>query len=433
MQTITKKNITDVSSSNYHLELEKEFGAHDYNPLPVVLSKGQGVYLWDVEGKKYFDFLSAYSAVNQGHCHPEIIDALTNQAKDLTLTSRAFHNDKLGEYMEYATKYFGFERLLPMNTGAEGVETAIKISRKWGHTIKGVPENQAQIIVCENNFHGRTTTVISFSSDPGSKDYFGPHTPGFLHVPYNDLESLESMLKNNPNIVGFLVEPIQGEAGVYVPDEDYLSKAKKLCQINNVLFIADEIQTGIGRTGSLLAVCGNCSCENNCERQKSTYTRPDLLILGKALSGGTYPVSAVLCDSKIMDVIQPGQHGSTFGGNPLGSTVAKKALEVVKKEKLTQNSRELGNYFRSEINDYIKQSSIVKLVRGKGLLNAIVINDEPNSKTAWNICIKLRDNGLLAKPTHGNIIRFAPPLVITKTQLNQCITIIKKTLYEFES
>ena len=433
MQTITKKNITDVSSSNYHLELEKEFGAHDYNPLPVVLSKGQGVYLWDVEGKKYFDFLSAYSAVNQGHCHPEIIDALTNQAKDLTLTSRAFHNDKLGEYMEYATKYFGFERLLPMNTGAEGVETAIKISRKWGHTIKGVPENQAQIIVCENNFHGRTTTVISFSSDPGSKDYFGPHTPGFLHVPYNDLESLESMLKNNPNIVGFLVEPIQGEAGVYVPDEDYLSEAKKLCQINNVLFIADEIQTGIGRTGSLLAVCGNCSCENNCERQKSTYTRPDLLILGKALSGGTYPVSAVLCDSKIMDVIQPGQHGSTFGGNPLGSTVAKKALEVVKKEKLTQNSRELGNYFRSEINDYIKQSSIVKLVRGKGLLNAIVINDEPNSKTAWNICIKLRDNGLLAKPTHGNIIRFAPPLVITKTQLNQCITIIKKTLYEFES
>jgi ornithine--oxo-acid transaminase len=433
METLIKKNTTDTSSSNYHLELEKEFGAHDYNPLPVVLSRGQGVYLWDVEGKKYFDFLSAYSAVNQGHCHPEIIEALTNQAKDLTLTSRAFHNDKLGEYMEYATKYFGFERLLPMNTGAEGVETAIKISRKWGHTIKGVPENQAQIIVCENNFHGRTTTVISFSSDPGSKDYFGPHTPGFLHVPYNDLDSLELILKNNPNIVGFLVEPIQGEAGVYVPDEDYLSAAKKLCQKSNVLFIADEIQTGIGRTGSLLAVCGNCSCENNCERQKSTYTRPDLLILGKALSGGTYPVSAVLCDSKIMDVIQPGQHGSTFGGNPLGSTVAKKALEVVKKEKLTQNSRELGNYFRSEINNYIKQSSVVKLVRGKGLLNAIVINDEPHSKTAWNICLKLRDNGLLAKPTHGNIIRFAPPLVITKTQLNECITIIKKTLHEFES
>ena len=433
MQPLQKSTTTDASSSNYHLELEKEFGAHDYNPLPVVLTKGQGVFLWDVEGKKYYDFLSAYSAVNQGHCHPEIIEALTNQAKELTLTSRAFHNDKLGEYMEFATKFFGFERLLPMNTGAEGVETAIKISRKWGHTIKGVPENQAQIIVCENNFHGRTTTVISFSSDPGSKDYFGPHTPGFLHVPYNDLEALELILKSNPNIVGFLVEPIQGEAGVYVPDENYLSEAKKLCQKNNVLFIADEIQTGIGRTGSLLAVCGNCTCENNCERQKSTYTRPDLLILGKALSGGTYPVSAVLCDSKIMDVIQPGQHGSTFGGNPLGSVVAKKALEVVQNEKLTQRSRDLGNYFREEINNYIKQSSIVKLIRGKGLLNAIVINDKPDSKTAWNICIKLRDNGLLAKPTHGNIIRFAPPLVITKTQLNECITIIKKTLQDFES
>jgi len=433
MQPLQKSTTTDASSSNYHLELEKEFGAHDYNPLPVVLTKGQGVFLWDVEGKKYYDFLSAYSAVNQGHCHPEIIEALTNQAKELTLTSRAFHNDKLGEYMEFATKFFGFERLLPMNTGAEGVETAIKISRKWGHTIKGVPENQAQIIVCENNFHGRTTTVISFSSDPGSKDYFGPHTPGFLHVPYNDLEALELILKSNPNIVGFLVEPIQGEAGVYVPDENYLSEAKKLCQKNNVLLIADEIQTGIGRTGSLLAVCGNCTCENNCERQKSTYTRPDLLILGKALSGGTYPVSAVLCDSKIMDVIQPGQHGSTFGGNPLGSVVAKKALEVVQNEKLTQRSRDLGNYFREEINNYIKQSSIVKLIRGKGLLNAIVINDEPDSKTAWNICIKLRDNGLLAKPTHGNIIRFAPPLVITKTQLNECITIIKKTLQDFES
>ena len=433
MQPLQKSTTTDASSSNYHLELEKEFGAHDYKPLPVVLTKGQGVFLWDVEGKKYYDFLSAYSAVNQGHCHPEIIEALTNQAKELTLTSRAFHNDKLGEYMEFATKFFGFERLLPMNTGAEGVETAIKISRKWGHTIKGVPENQAQIIVCENNFHGRTTTVISFSSDPGSKDYFGPHTPGFLHVPYNDLEALELILKSNPNIVGFLVEPIQGEAGVYVPDENYLSEAKKLCQKNNVLLIADEIQTGIGRTGSLLAVCGNCTCENNCERQKPTYTRPDLLILGKALSGGTYPVSAVLCDSKIMDVIQPGQHGSTFGGNPLGSVVAKKALEVVQNEKLTQRSRDLGNYFREEINNYIKQSSIVKLIRGKGLLNAIVINDEPDSKTAWNICIKLRDNGLLAKPTHGNIIRFAPPLVITKTQLNECITIIKKTLQDFES
>tara|TARA_B110000444_G_scaffold261094_1_gene311071 strand:- start:32619 stop:33920 length:1302 start_codon:yes stop_codon:yes gene_type:complete len=433
MEINTKTNSINTNSSIHHLGLEKEFGAHDYHPLPVVLSKGKGVFLWDVEGKRYYDFLSAYSAVNQGHCHPDIIEALTNQAKELTLTSRAFHNDKLGEYMEYATKYFGFERLLPMNTGAEGVETAIKISRKWGHTIKGVPENQAQIIVCENNFHGRTTTVISFSSDPGSKDYFGPHTPGFLHVPYNDLKSLESVLENNPNVVSFLVEPIQGEAGVYVPDEHYLSEAKKLCEKNNVLFIADEIQTGIGRTGSLLAVCGNCTCEKNCERQKSTYTRPDLLILGKALSGGTYPVSAVLCDSSIMDVIQPGQHGSTFGGNPLGSVVAKRALEVVKNEKLTQNSRDLGNYFRREINNYIKYSSIVKLVRGKGLLNAIVINDKPDSKTAWNICLKLRDNGLLAKPTHGNIIRFAPPLVITKAQLDECITIIKKTLQDFES
>lgn len=433
MEINTKTNSINTNSSTHHLGLEKEFGAHDYHPLPVVLSKGKGVFLWDVEGKRYYDFLSAYSAVNQGHCHPDIIEALTNQAKELTLTSRAFHNDKLGEYMEYATKYFGFERLLPMNTGAEGVETAIKISRKWGHTIKGVPENQAQIIVCENNFHGRTTTVISFSSDPGSKDYFGPHTPGFLHVPYNDLKSLESVLENNPNVVSFLVEPIQGEAGVYVPDEHYLSEAKKLCEKNNVLFIADEIQTGIGRTGSLLAVCGNCTCEKNCERQKSTYTRPDLLILGKALSGGTYPVSAVLCDSSIMDVIQPGQHGSTFGGNPLGSVVAKRALEVVKNEKLTQNSRDLGNYFRREINNYIKYSSIVKLVRGKGLLNAIVINDKPDSKTAWNICLKLRDNGLLAKPTHGNIIRFAPPLVITKAQLDECITIIKKTLQDFES
>ena len=403
--------IENQSQIDYHLDLEKEFGAHDYNPLPVVLKKGEGVYLWDVTGKKYFDFLSAYSAVNQGHCHPEIIKTLVDQSRNLTLTSRAFHNNKLGQYMEFATNYFGFERLLPMNTGAEGVETAIKISRKWGYTIKGVPEDQAQIIVCNNNFHGRTTTVISFSSDPGSKDFFGPHTPGFIHIPYNDLNALEQAIKSSKNVVGFLVEPIQGEAGVYVPDENFLSEAKKKCKENNVLFIADEIQTGIGRTGSLLAVCGNCSCEDKCERQTDTYTRPDLLILGKALSGGTYPVSAVLCDSNIMDVIQPGQHGSTFGGNPLGSAVAKKALEVITDEKLTQNARVLGYFFRKEINNYIKNSSIVKLVRGKGLLNAIVINDSPDSKTAWDICMKLRDNGLLAKPTHGNIIRFAPPLV----------------------
>ena len=425
--------IENQSQIDYHLDLEKEFGAHDYNPLPVVLKKGEGVYLWDVTGKKYFDFLSAYSAVNQGHCHPEIIKTLVDQSRNLTLTSRAFHNNKLGQYMEFATNYFGFERLLPMNTGAEGVETAIKISRKSGYTIKGVPEDQAQIIVCNNNFHGRTTTVISFSSDPGSKDFFGPHTPGFIHIPYNDLNALEQAIKSSKNVVGFLVEPIQGEAGVYVPDENFLSEAKKKCKENNVLFIADEIQTGIGRTGSLLAVCGNCSCEDKCERQTDTYTRPDLLILGKALSGGTYPVSAVLCDSNIMDVIQPGQHGSTFGGNPLGSAVAKKALEVITDEKLTQNARVLGYFFRKEINNYIKNSSIVKLVRGKGLLNAIVINDSPDSKTAWDICMKLRDNGLLAKPTHGNIIRFAPPLVMTKPQLIECISIITKTLQDFES
>ena len=420
------------SKTDYHLDLEKEYGAHDYHPLPVVLAKGEGVYLWDVEGKRYYDFLSAYSAVNQGHCHPEIIKTMKDQAETLTLTSRAFHNNKLGEYMEYATKYFGFERLLPMNTGAEGVETAIKITRKWGYKHKGIPEGQAQIIVCTNNFHGRTTTIISFSSDPGSRDFFGPHTPGFLHIPYNDLAALEKTLKANKNVVGFLVEPIQGEAGVYTPDENFIRGAKALCEEHNVLLMADEIQTGIGRTGSLLAVCGNCSCQAHCERQEETYTRPDVLILGKALSGGTYPVSAVLSDSKIMDVIQPGQHGSTFGGNPLGVSIAKTALTVIQKEKLTQNARKLGERFRSAMNSYIQESNIVNLVRGKGLLNAIVINDTPESDTAWNICLKLRDNGLLAKPTHGNIIRFAPPLVMTEAQLDDCLEIITKTLREFE-
>lgn len=421
-----------VLTSQHYIDQEKEFGAHDYNPLPVVLAKGEGVHLWDVEGKKYYDFLSAYSAVNQGHCHPEIIGALHEQAATLTLTSRAFHNNQLGDYMEFATDYFGFERLLPMNTGAEGVETAIKITRKWGHTIKGIPDGEAHIIVCENNFHGRTSTIISFSSDPGSRNHFGPHPKGFIHVAYNDLEALETLLKENKNIAGFLVEPIQGEAGVYTPDVDYIRKAKALCEAYHVLFIADEIQTGIGRTGSLLAVCGNCSCEGACERQEATYVRPDLLILGKALSGGTYPVSAVLCDSKYMDVIQPGQHGSTFGGNPLAARIAVKALEVIRDEKLTQNARHLGAIFRSEMNAYIKNSSIVNQVRGKGLLNAIVINDTPDSKTAWNICMRLKENGLLAKPTHGNIIRFAPPLVMTEDQLFDCISIIKTTLAEFE-
>ena len=425
-------NTTQKSLQDYHLDLEAKHGAHDYHPLPVVLAKGKGVFLWDVEGKKYYDFLSAYSAVNQGHCHPEIVEAMKAQAETLTLTSRAFHNNKLGEFMKYITEYFGFEKVLCMNTGAEGVETAIKITRKWGYQKKGVSENQAQIIVCNNNFHGRTSTIISFSTDPNSKENFGPYATGFIHVPYDDLEALESVLETNPNVVGFLVEPIQGEAGVYTPAEDFIKGAKALCNEYNVLLITDEIQTGIGRTGSLLAVCGNCSCEHACQAQADTYVRPDMLILGKAISGGTYPVSAVLCNAEVMDVIQPGQHGSTFGGNPLAVTIAKKALEVVLNEKLAQNARRLGAIFREEINRYIANSEIVTLIRGKGLLNAIVINDSPESNTAWNICLKLRDNGLLAKPTHGNIIRFAPPLVMNEEQLYDCIEIIVETLKTFE-
>ena len=425
-------NTTQNSLQDYYLDLEAKHGAHDYHPLPVVLAKGKGVFLWDVEGKKYYDFLSAYSAVNQGHCHPEIVGAMKEQAETLTLTSRAFHNNKLGEYMKYITEYFGFEKVLCMNTGAEGVETAIKINRKWGYQKKGVPENQAQIIVCDNNFHGRTSTIISFSTDPNSKGNFGPYATGFIHVPYNDLEAFEAVLETNPHVVGFLVEPIQGEAGVFTPAADFIKGAKALCKEYNVLLITDEIQTGIGRTGSLLAVCGNCSCEHACEQQVDTYIRPDMLILGKAISGGTYPVSAVLCDAEVMDVIQPGQHGSTFGGNPLAVTIAKKALEVVLNEKLAQNARGLGAIFREEMNLYIAQSNIVELVRGKGLLNAIVINDSPESDTAWNICLKLRDNGLLAKPTHGNIIRFAPPLVMSEEQLYDCIRIIVETLKTFE-
>ncbi|HCZ10331.1 MAG TPA: ornithine--oxo-acid transaminase [Flavobacteriaceae bacterium] len=424
---------TEKSLQDYYLDLEAKHGAHDYHPLPVVLAKGSGVFLWDVEGKKYYDFLSAYSAVNQGHCHPSIIEAMKEQAETLTLTSRAFHNNKLGAYMKYITEYFGFEKVLCMNTGAEGVETAIKIARKWGYQKKGVAENNAQIIVCNNNFHGRTSTIISFSTDPNSKGDFGPYATGFIHVPYDDIEALEAVLETNPNVVGFLVEPIQGEAGVYTPAEDFIKRAKALCSEYNVLLITDEIQTGIGRTGSLLAVCGNCDCQHACEQQAETYVRPDMLILGKAISGGTYPVSAVLSDATVMDVIQPGQHGSTFGGNPLAVSIAKKALEVVLEENLAQNARRLGVIFREEMNRYISTSKIVKLVRGKGLLNAIVINDDPESDTAWNICLKLRDNGLLAKPTHGNIIRFAPPLVMTEEQLRDCISIIIKTLETFES
>lgn len=422
---------TNQDLSQEFIDLEHQYGAHNYHPLPVVLSKGKGVYVWDVEGKKYYDFLSAYSAVNQGHCHPKIIDAMMQQAQNLTLTSRAFFNDVLGKYEAFTTQFFGFDKLLPMNTGAEAVETAIKLARKWGYEKKGIAQNEAKIVVCENNFHGRTTTIVSFSNDPVASKNFGPYTPGFVKIPYNDSAALEKVIKNDPSIVGFLVEPIQGEAGVYTPSDDYMVKVKHICNQNKVLFIADEIQTGIARTGSLLAVCGNCSCEGHCERQ-STYSRPDILILGKALSGGAYPVSAVLADNDVMNVIGPGQHGSTFGGNPIAGAVAIAALEVVNNEHLSQNARTLGNLFRSKMNDYIANSNIVSYIRGKGLLNAILINDTEESSTAWNICVALKENGLLAKPTHGNIIRFAPPLVMTEEQLLECVSIITSTLKEFE-
>lgn len=402
------------------ITLEDKFGAHNYHPLPVVLHKGEGVYVWDTDGKKYYDFLSAYSAVNQGHCHPKIVKALVEQAQTLTLTSRAFYNDKLGVYLQYATSYFGMDKLLPMNTGAEAVETAIKLCRKWAYEYKNIPENAAQIVVCENNFHGRTTTIISFSNDENARKSFGPFTNGFIKIPYDDIEALEEVLKNNSNISGFLVEPIQGEAGVYVPTEGFLAKAKALCEQYNVLFIADEVQTGVARTGKLLAV----HHEN---------VQPDILILGKAISGGVYPVSAVLAKSEIMNLIKPGQHGSTFGGNPMACAVAMAALEVVEEEKLAENAEKLGIIFRNELNKYIKTSSIVTTVRGKGLLNAIVINDTEESETAWNICLKLAENGLLAKPTHGNIIRFAPPLVMNEEELIDCVRIITSTLKEFEN
>ncbi|WP_339785289.1 MAG: ornithine--oxo-acid transaminase [Imperialibacter sp.] len=418
-------------SSKEAMELENKYGAHNYHPLPVVLSRGEGVFVWDIEGKKYYDFLSAYSAVNQGHCHPKIIGALKEQAETLTLTSRAFYSDALGAFQKYATEYFGFEKVLPMNTGAEGVETALKICRKWGYEKKGIAADQAKIIVCEQNFHGRTTTIVSFSSDEGARRNFGPLTPGFVKIPYNDIEALKEALKD-PNVAGFLVEPIQGEAGVYTPADTYIREAAALCKASNVLFIADEIQTGIARTGSLLAVCGNCSCEGNCERQPATYTKPDILILGKAMSGGAYPVSAVLADDRIMDVLTPGTHGSTFGGNPLACKVAMAALDVVKEEKLAQNARQLGAIFRERMSKFIATTKLVKMVRGKGLLNAILINDTEDSSTAWDICVALKDNGLLAKPTHGNIIRFAPPLVMTEEQLHDCCDIIEKTIREFE-
>lgn len=423
--------LAEIKSSEEAINLEDKHGAHNYHPLPAVLSKGEGVHVWDVEGKKYYDFLSAYSAVNQGHCHPKIVNAMYEQASKLALTSRAFHNDVLGAYEKYATDYFKFDKLLPMNTGAEAVETAIKIARKWAYEKKGVKETDAQIIVCENNFHGRTTTIISFSNDEGARKNFGPYTPGFIKVAYDDPDALEKAITENDNIAGFLVEPIQGEAGVYTPANDYMKRAKEICNKHNVLFMANEIQTGIARTGALLAVCGNCTCEGHCERQE-TYTRPDILILGKALSGGNYPVSAVLADDEVMNVIQPGQHGSTFGGNPVAAATAVAALDVVRDEKLALNARKLGNLFRRLMDDYIKDSTIVELVRGRGLLNAIVINDSEESSTAWDICMALKENGLLAKPTHGNIIRFAPPLVMDEEQLRDCVDIITSTLKQFE-
>jgi ornithine--oxo-acid transaminase len=412
-------SVLEKMSSAEAIALEDKYGAHNYHPLLVVLSRGEGVYVWDVEGKKYYDFLSAYSAVNQGHCHPKIIGAMMEQAQTLTLTSRAFYNDKLGVYEEYITKYFGFDKVLPMNTGAEAVETALKLCRKWAYEKKGIHENEAQIIVCEGNFHGRTTTIISFSNDENARKNFGPYTAGFIKIAYDDLDALENAITSSKNIAGFLVEPIQGEAGVYVPSEGYLAKAKALCEANNVLFIADEVQTGIARTGKLLAV----NHEN---------VQPDILILGKAISGGAYPVSAVLANDAVMNVIKPGQHGSTFGGNPVAAAVAIAALEVVKDEKLAENAERLGKIFRDEIGKYVATSNIATLVRGKGLLNAVVINDTEDSDTAWNICMALRDNGLLAKPTHGNIIRFAPPLVMNEEQLLDCVSIIIKTLKQFE-
>ena len=411
---------THQKNSQYFIELENEHGAHNYHPLPVVLDKGEGVYVWDVEGKRYFDFLSAYSAVNQGHSHPKIVDALIEQAQKLALTSRAFYNSKLGEYEQKITKLFGFDKVLPMNSGAEAVETALKIARKWSYEVKGIKGNSAKIIVCENNFHGRTTTIVSFSNDPDAHNNYGPFTPGFTKIPYNDLAALETVLKEDAeNIAAFLVEPIQGEAGVYVPDEGFLKGASELCKKHNVLFIADEVQTGIARTGKLIA----------CHHEE---VQPDILILGKALSGGMYPVSAVLANNNIMNVIHPGQHGSTFGGNPLACAVAMAALDVVEDENLSERAEKLGQIFRNEMRMLIEKTDLIANVRGKGLLNAIIINDSQHSPTAWNLCLDLKENGLLAKPTHGNIIRLAPPLVISEEQLMECVSIIEKTVLEFK-
>ena len=398
-----------------YMDREAQYGAHNYHPLPVVLEKGEGIYVWDVNGKRYFDFLSAYSAVNQGHCHPKIVEAMTEQAQKLALTSRAFYNNVLGEWEEYITKYFGYDKVLPMNSGAEADETALKLCRRWGYDVKGIPADQAKIIVCDNNFHGRTITIVTLSNDPSSYAGFGPFTPGFVRIPYDDIPALEEALKD-PNVAGFLLEPIQGEAGVYVPHEGYLKKAYDLCKAHNVLFMADEVQTGIARTGKMLA----CDHEG---------VRPDVLILGKAISGGLMPVSSVLADDEIMLTIKPGEHGSTYGGNPIAAKVSMAALQVIKDEKLEENAERLGKIFRERMKAI--KSDMVELVRGKGLLNAVVITPK-NGKTAWDVCLKLRDNGLLAKPTHEHIIRFAPPLVINEEQLIEAIGIIEKTLKEFE-
>lgn len=411
----------ETYTSEQLIALENKYGAHNYHPLPVVLERGEGVFVWDVEGKKYYDFLSAYSAVNQGHCHPRIVAKGNEQMAKLTLTSRAFYNAELGKYEEFMSKLFGFDKVLPMNSGAEAVETALKIARKWGYEKKGIANDQAVIVVCEGNFHGRTTTIISFSNDEEARKNFNPYTSGFVSVPYGDADALAKVFAENAgNICGFLVEPIQGEAGVNVPVEGYLSACKQLCKDNNVLFIADEIQTGIARTGKMLAI----DYEN---------IQADVLILGKALSGGAYPVSAVLANDDIMNVIQPGQHGSTYGGNPLACAIAREALQVVIDEKLQENAFELGEFFRTEINKLVENFSILKSVRGKGLLNALLINDSPESETAWNFCLKLAEKGLLAKPTHGNIIRFAPPLVITREQIIDCIRIIEETTLEMSN
>jgi len=406
--------MTKMTSQDY-IQREDKYGAHNYHPLPVVLERAEGVHVWDVEGKQYYDFLSAYSAVNQGHCHPKIVNAMTEQAKKLTLTSRAFYNSVLGEYEEYVTKYFGFDKVLPMNTGAEADETAIKLARKWGYKVKGIPQNEAKIIVCNENFHGRTVTIISMSTDPDAYNDYGPYTPGFVKIPYNDLEALEKELQD-PNVAAFLVEPIQGEAGVYVPEDGYLKKSSELCKKYNVLFIADEVQTGIARTGKMLA----CDHEG---------VKPDILILGKAISGGVFPVSAVLANDDIMLTIKPGEHGSTFGGNPIAGKVAMAALDVVKEEKLEENAERLGKIFRDEFSSI--KSDMIELVRGKGLLNAVVIKNK-EGKTAWDVCVAMAENGVLAKPTHGNIIRFAPPLVINEEQLRDAINRIKEVFKKFE-